>query len=39
MINNLEKYREAGMDAHLSKPIETEVLYRTLSDVLDMPRG
>ena len=30
--------RDAGMDAHLSKPIETDVLYSTLSDLLKVNR-
>jgi CheY-like chemotaxis protein len=27
---DIEKSRAAGMNAHLSKPIEPELLYRTL---------
>ena len=31
---DIEKSRAAGMNAHLSKPIEPELLYRTLHRIL-----
>lgn len=31
---DIAQTRDAGMDAHLSKPIETEVFYKTISELL-----
>ncbi len=31
--------REAGMNAHLSKPIDTDLLYRTLSELYNSPKA
>ena len=31
---DVEKSRAAGMNAHLSKPIEPELLYRTLYRII-----
>ncbi|MEG1878882.1 MAG: ATP-binding protein, partial [Pseudoflavonifractor sp.] len=32
--DDMVKSKEAGMDAHLAKPIEAELLYRTLAELL-----
>lgn len=37
--DDLKKSREAGMNAHLAKPVDSDKLYRTLSDCIFGKRG
>lgn len=32
---DLEKSRAAGMDAHLAKPIEPELMFRTIARIIE----
>ena len=36
--DDVKQTKDAGMDAHLSKPIQTDVLYRTLSELLKVDK-
>ena len=35
---DIEKSRAAGINAHLAKPIDPEILYRTLQELLTAKR-
>ena len=37
--DDVKKSLASGMDAHLSKPIEVDILYATLDQLLRRPRG
>lgn len=37
-MEDMAKSSAAGMDAHLSKPIDPQVLYSTLARLLQIPK-
>jgi CheY-like chemotaxis protein len=39
LSHQVAAYRQAGMDAHVAKPIDAGVLFQTISEVLEQASG